>query len=240
MSRAIKRCSIDGCDEEHKALGFCKLHYDRHRRGSKMDAPTPKKSEIRYCEYEECEEKHYALGFCVFHYKRFKMGTKMDRHTIGSKCKYKKCQDPAKALGFCTFHYNRMKKDLDMDTPKKGIVPVGSKSQKGDGYINIKVSMTGTRKERWREEHRFVMELELGRPLTKNEIVHHKNGIRNDNRIENLELWDKSHPTGSRVSDRLEWMKDYINKYMSIEDKLQWLKETQESYEYIGDLENDK
>jgi len=54
-------------------------------------------------------------------------------------------------------------------------------------------------------QHREVMEKILGRPLTKYETVHHKNGDRTDNSPENLELWVKRQPPGQRVADVIEW-----------------------------------
>jgi hypothetical protein len=83
----------------------------------------------------------------------------------------------------------------------------GSSLTKG-GYRRIRLGPNN-----WILEHRHVMEQGLGRKLLRTEQVHHKNGNRVDNRIENLELWTKAQPTGQRVSDVLAWAHEMIDLY---------------------------
>jgi hypothetical protein len=62
-------------------------------------------------------------------------------------------------------------------------------------------------------EHILVMEHQLGRPLAPDENVHHRNGVRNDNRPENLELWTRPQPPGIRVTDAVAWAREILNRY---------------------------
>jgi hypothetical protein len=62
------------------------------------------------------------------------------------------------------------------------------------------------------------MEEILGRYLLPTESVHHRNGVRDDNRPENLELWTRPQPTGIRVSDALAWAHEIIERYTGVSD----------------------
>ena len=65
----------------------------------------------------------------------------------------------------------------------------GYKYIRSDGYVKIFVPGHPNGDRNFILEHRFVMEKHLGRYLRREEVVHHVNGIKDDNRIENLQLF---------------------------------------------------
>lgn len=82
-------------------------------------------------------------------------------------------------------------------------LPEGATINHSGGYILEKQG------DKWVMQHRLVMERFLGRVLLPNERVHHRNGKRDDNRKQNLEIWtirgsNKKDPAGTRLRDILE------------------------------------
>lgn len=138
-------------------------------------------------------------------------------------CSVEGCELPAKCKALCSMHYQRVRNRGDVGPPeplsrsgssngrwKGGRVRGG---QDGRYFLVHAPDHPNASTIGYVLEHRLVMESVLGRYLTADEIVHHRNGDTTDNRPENLEVMTQSahasehfrgerHP-GSKLTDEL-------------------------------------
>jgi hypothetical protein len=97
----------------------------------------------------------------------------------------------------------------------------GGRHLDAHGYVQVCLIDHPSSSSGYVPEHRLIMESVIGRYLLPNENVHHINGVRHDNRPENLELWTTKQPKGQRALQQVEWALEILSMYPeSIRTKL--------------------
>lgn len=92
--------------------------------------------------------------------------------------------------------------------------PPRKTTKKINGYPQLYIpNHPNAGKDGWLAQHTVIMSEMIGRPIGKNESVHHKNGIKDDNRPENLELATRFHTKGQSVEDMIKFCREYIKEY---------------------------
>ena len=192
-----KICSTDGCDKRVDARGLCNKHYA----GFKRDGGLGKR-----CQEPDCAGFAVSRGYCGTHYAALRRARKM----AVSDCSFGGCSRIASSYGLCSSHAFQR----DNYVPLRTVYVAG---EWGDyrittkGYSLRRRTVNGKREQQF--EHRVIMEEHLGRALERHEEIHHLNGNRADNRLENLELWNTSQPKGQRPEDKVSYALEILRLY---------------------------
>ena len=190
-----RQCVIEGCTNVVQARRMCGKHYQQDRavrNGSKQ------------CRRKGCTLLAVLDGLCRPHYNRRRRMDDERELRDARRCSVEGCDRPYDAAGFCTMHYQRVRFNGAAGEVSPRRAPRGAGHLNKEGYRNIRLASG-----KLVAEHRLVMEKHLGRKLERWENIHHRNGVRHDNRLENLELWVKTQPAGQRLEDLVTFIVEH-------------------------------
>jgi hypothetical protein len=213
-------CAIADCGETMLARGWCRKHYYRWRRNGTTDLLKGQS----VCSVEDCGRgARGGRGWCRMHYARWR---KHGDPTVvieprRNVCSVSDCDSFAHGRGFCLMHWKRWRKSGSTDKRPRdwrrpGPVEGTRYVDRQGGYVRVYLpSHLNADKNGVVKEHIAVMADHLGRRIAtdRGETIHHKNGVRGDNRIENLELRVGAHPQGLTVDDAVAWAREILERY---------------------------
>lgn len=223
-------CEGPNCIRPAQVKGLCHQHYRQFlKKGAEGMTPLQRYRKpgepLPPCAFPECDRTATGLtyGLCNAHYTQQKKGGPLRpirEFTRQAKvCRVEGCEKPPKRKNLCAAHIDRFLKGgeeaLALPIGFRGMRGYSKRQKNRDGYVLV----WDASRKRNVMEHRLVMEDHLGRGLRRDESVHHVNGIRDDNRLENLELWSSSQPSGQRVRDKVAWAREILGLYaQDVED----------------------
>ena len=213
------------CGKKVEARGLCGSCYQMRKKiGAIQLLP---RVNVGTCKAEGCDAKAKTAGFCIAHYEKFrKYGDPFGKavRNRDKQCSVDDCVSQPVGRGLCPKHYAAWKAHGDPTGQSAWAKKRYEKIVDDNGYVMVYAKGHGNARKSGRvPEHRLVMSEHLGRPLHKNENVHHKNGDRADNSLTNLELWVTVQPPGQRPLDLMNFARFILKTYASDEKKLKAL-----------------
>jgi hypothetical protein len=201
-SRGEVKCDFEACGKVAVNKGLCQAHAQQRKKGQPLRPLRPFYGTKGPCRFDGCSKPRAAGGLCAGHAAQYYSGRPLaPLFKPKTGCDFPGCEKRHFALGYCQGHWRQLRL-------KRPLTPLREKSGRiiNRGYVLIYEPMhPNAHRTGYVAEHTKVMAAMLGRPLERFEEVHHKNGIRSDNRPANLELWARSmQPPGSRVSDLVD------------------------------------